>query len=98
VALPFRKQPLSKYLVVREMTQAQLAEMIGSTPARVGNICKGRQYPSPDEIAAIEAIFAPFPIAALLDKELLAYRNGPWPVPAGRYAGRARPESGEAQS
>jgi transcriptional regulator with XRE-family HTH domain len=79
MALPHKKQNLAKQIPYHDLTAAQVAEAIGITTAEVHNLCKGRRYPSPREIVALEKIMG-LPIEVLLHKDMLVYRYAEtWP-------------------
>jgi transcriptional regulator with XRE-family HTH domain len=79
VALPHKQQNLARQIRYHSLSAAQVAEAIGITPSEVHNICKGKRYPSPREIVAIEKVMS-LPIETLLDAEMLKFRDAEtWP-------------------
>jgi transcriptional regulator with XRE-family HTH domain len=79
VGLPHKQQNLARQIRYHGLSAATVAEAIGITAAEVHNICKGKRYPSPREIIALEKVIS-LPIEVLLDEDMLKYRQADsWP-------------------
>ena len=74
VALPFRRQPLGKFLHAHKLTHVEVALVLDCNPARVNNLIQGRSYPTGAEIAALEKLFS-LPIHNMFEPALLKFYN-----------------------
>lgn len=74
MGLPFRRQPLGKFLHTHKLTHVQVADALGCHFTRVNSLIQGRTYPTAREIAALEALFS-LPIEVLLESALLKYHK-----------------------
>ncbi len=72
MALPFRRQPLGKFLHAHNMTHAEMSRILDCKIARVNNLIQGRAYPTGAEIAALEKHFN-LPIHNLFEPALLKF-------------------------
>ncbi|HEU5223575.1 MAG TPA: hypothetical protein VFU07_07825 [Candidatus Lumbricidophila sp.] len=88
LVLPHRRQPIARFLKVYDLTYPRAAQALGIDLARFTNLVQGHSYPSPDEIAAITALFNGMPVEALFDASALTYRDD-WPPRRGRTAKKA---------
>lgn len=96
MALPHRRQQLAKFIPFHELTHQKVADVLGCSLTRIRNIINGHVYPSPDEITALERLFS-LPIVVLLEKDMLDYQHGPWPIPRGTALYKARAEIDRAR-
>lgn len=69
---------IARQIKYRDLTYNKVADAIGMKRGRFANLVKGNIYPSPDELAELEAFFS-LPAKTLFEEELLRFRLD-WPV------------------
>jgi transcriptional regulator with XRE-family HTH domain len=68
---------IARHIKIRDTSYNEVADAIGMGRVRFSNLARANVYPTPDELAALEAFFS-LPAEVLFEPELLRFRNE-WP-------------------